>query len=159
MHLIQALEGLKTENENEFFVSQGELVETAKRTAFCERLRVIHPVTFLMTLLTYRSFHSVPTIRELWQHYVRLTGYEGFDNSEILKYQSFYARFDESLVAYLKAVVCLAMAKLEVKSSWKLKGKLERFDSVFIHVRQLCRLIQILRHNFSIILITLYVLS
>ncbi|ABD40471.1 hypothetical protein Mhun_0718 [Methanospirillum hungatei JF-1] len=28
-----------------------------------------------------------------------------------------------------------------------------------IHVRQLCRLIQILRHNFSIIRITLYVLS
>ena len=140
VHLIQALEGLKTENENEFFVSQGELVETAKRTAFCERLRVIHPVTFLMTLLTYRSFHSVPTIRELWQHYVRLTGYEGFDNSEILKYQSFYARFDESLVAYLKAVVCLAMAKLEVKSSWKFKGKLEQFDSVFIQDNTLVRL-------------------
>jgi len=31
--------------------------------------------------------------------------------------------------------------------------------TIFLHVRQLCRLIQILRHNFSIIRITLYVLS
>jgi len=93
-----------------------------------------------MTLLTYRSFHSVPTIRELWQHYVRLTGYEGFNNSEVLKYQSFYARFDESLVAYLKAVVCSAMKKLETKPSWKLKGKMEQYNSVFIQDNTVVRL-------------------
>jgi len=93
-----------------------------------------------MALLTYRSFHSVPTIRELWQHYVRLTGYEGFNNSEVLKYQSFYARFDESLVAYLKAVVCSAMKKLETKPSWKLKGKMEQYDSVFIQDNTVVRL-------------------
>lgn len=140
MQLIQALEGLKTGKGDELFIPHGELVETAKRTDFCERLRVIHPVTFLMTLLTYRSFHSVPTIRELWQHYVRLTGYDGFENSEILKYQSFYARFDESLVAYLKAVVCSAMTKLEAKSSWKLKGKMDQFDTVFIQDNTVVRL-------------------
>ena len=140
MHLIESREGLKTENGTELFVPYGELIEAAKRTDFCERLRVIHPVTFLMALLTYRSFHSVPTIRELWQHYVRLTGYEGFNNSEVLKYQSFYARFDESLVAYLKAVVCSAMKKLETKPSWKLKGKMEQYDSVFIQDNTVVRL-------------------
>ncbi len=140
MHLIQAQEGLKTENGDELFVPYGELIETAKRTDFCERLRVIHPFIFLMTLLTHRSFHSVPTIRELWQQYVLLTGYKGFNNSEIIKYQSFYARFDTSLVDYLKAVVCLAMKKLEDKSSWKLKGNLEQFDSVFIQDNTLVRL-------------------
>lgn len=61
VHLIQSLKGLKTGNGNELFFPQGELIETAKRTDFCERLRVIHLVIFLMTLLTYRSFHSVPT--------------------------------------------------------------------------------------------------
>jgi len=140
VHLIESREGLKTENGTELFVPYGELIEAAKRTDFCERLRVIHPVTFLMALLTYRSFHSVPTIRELWQHYVRLTGYEGFNNSEVLKYQSFYARFDESLVAYLKAVVCSAMKKLETKPSWKLKGKMEQYDSVFIQDNTVVRL-------------------
>ena len=140
VHLIESREGLKTENGTELFVPYGELIEAAKRTDFCERLRVIHPVTFLMALLTYRSFHSVPTIRELWQHYVRLTGYEGFNNSEVLKYQSFYARFDESLVAYLKAVVCSAMKKLETKPSWKLKGKMEQYNSVFIQDNTVVRL-------------------
>ena len=110
MHPIVAQEGLKTENGDGLFVPYDELIDAANRTEFCERLRAIHPVIFLMSLLTYRSFHLVPTFRELWQHYVRLTGYEGFNNSEVIKYQSFYARFDEYLVNYLKAVVSFVNA-------------------------------------------------
>jgi len=110
VHPIVAQEGLKTENGDGLFVPYDELIDAANRTEFCERLRAIHPVIFLMSLLTYRSFHLVPTFRELWQHYVRLTGYEGFNNSEVIKYQSFYARFDEYLVNYLKAVVSFVNA-------------------------------------------------
>lgn len=140
VHPIEARKGLKTWNGDGLFVPYEELMIAAKQTQFCERLRVIHPVIFLMTLLTYRSFHLVPTIRELWQHYVRLTGYEGFDNSEVIKYQSFYERFDEYLVDYLKAAVSLAMEKLESNSPWKLHGKLEQFNTVYILDNTLVRL-------------------
>ena len=140
VQFIGAQEGLKMEKGIESFVPYDELIETAKQTEFCERLRVIHPVIFIMSLLTYRSVHTIPTIRELWQHYVRSTGYNGFDISEVLKYQSFYARFDETLVNYLKTTVTSAMERLEANSTWKLRGKLEHYSSVFIQDNTVVRL-------------------
>lgn len=62
VHPIEAWEGLKNENGYGLFVPYDDLMVAAKHTKFCEKLRVIHPVIFLMTLLIYHSFHKVPTI-------------------------------------------------------------------------------------------------
>jgi putative transposase len=125
-------EWLKLEKGGEFILPYGELVDLAKRTGFIERLRAVHPAIFVLTLLTYRSIHSVPTIRELWQRYVEMTGFDGYDPSEVIRYQSFYNHFNGSLVDFLNSLVISMMARLENSSSLKLEGNMDVFNSVYI---------------------------
>lgn len=132
--------GLIIENGGDFFLPYGELIDLAKQTEFCTRLRALHPVIFVMTLLTHRSAHSVPTIRELWQSYVKMSGSDEFDPSSVIKYQSFYNKFNAYLVDYLKSVLNSAIIQLEKTSSMRIQGKLTDFKSIYIQDNTVVRL-------------------
>lgn len=127
-------------NGGESFLPYSELVNLAKQVEFCTRLRVVHPVIFVLTLLTHRSAHSIPTIRELWQSYVKMSGFEGYDPSSIIRYQSFYNKFNADLVKYLKSILISSMIRLERTSNLKLQGKLNDFESIYIQDNTIVRL-------------------
>jgi len=140
VHPIKGPEGLEINNGGEIILRYDELLEKAKQTKFCERLRAIHPVIFVLTLLTYRSAHKIPTIRELWQEYVKMAGADGNDPSNVVTYQSFYEKFNEELVVYLESILSTAMNRLEQNSTLKLQGKLDEFASVYIQDNTIVRL-------------------
>ena len=132
--------GLIIENGGEFILPYDESMELAKQAGFCKRLRVIHPVIFVLTLLTHRSAHSVPTIRELWQNYVKISGFNDFDPSLVIKYASFYNKFNAELVLYLKSILNSTMIRLEERSNLQLKEKLKDFKSIYIQDNTVVRL-------------------
>ena len=129
---IEGQYGLEIENGGEIILRYDELIEKAKQSKFYERLRAIHPVLLVLTLLTHRSAHDIPTIRELWQDYVKMAEPNSFDPSSVVTYQSFYEKFNPELLVYLASILSAAMIHLEKNSKLKLQGKLEDFVSVYI---------------------------
>ena len=128
------------EKGGESFLPYRELMDLAIQAEFCTRLRTVHPFVFVLTLLTHRSAHSVPTIRELWQSYVKMSGFEGYDPASVVKYQSFYNKFNANLVTYLKLILNLSMIRLEKTSNLKLDGKFTVFKSIYIQDNTIVRL-------------------
>lgn len=128
------------EKGGESFLPYGELMDMVTQAEFCTRLRSVHPFIFVLTLLTHRSAHSVPTIRELWQSYVKMSGFEGYDPASVVKYQSFYNKFNANLVTYLKLILNSSMIRLEKVSNLKLDGKFTVFKSIYIQDNTIVRL-------------------
>lgn len=142
-HLRQGIE-----NGGEFILPYREVFEQAIQTGFSQRLRGIHPVVFILTLLTHRSAHKKPTIRELRDAYVLLTGVEFEDPNDVITYSSFYARFNDKLLGFIKAILLSSMNMMDNRKDIKLKDNYSKFRQIYLLDNTIIRLHEKLADQF-----------
>jgi IS4 transposase len=125
-------EAFKIENGGEIILPYDEVYDQARQTGFSKRLRKLHPVLFILTLLTHRSAHTRPTIRDLWHAYMKMAFPDGITPKDFLTYQSFYERFTEELPLFLQNLLISAMTRMEQKTCLKLEGKYAKFNAIYL---------------------------
>lgn len=140
MNRIPDHEGLEIGKGGEFFLPYDEVFDQARETEFCKRLRSLHPVLFILTLLTHRSVHNKPTISDLWRSYVQMACPDATNPKEVITYNSFYDRFNSELVVLLKNLIVSSMNRMNQKSCLKLDEKYAKFKAIYIKDNSVIRL-------------------
>jgi len=109
------------------------ILELARSTGFCQRIRKLHPVMFLQVLTFAPCRHSHATVAEIWRTYLNLTGLE-------IAYSSFAGRLDDSAARFFTAVLNDCMRSSVSGMTLELQDRYACFATVFIQNSTIIRL-------------------
>ena len=109
------------------------ILELARSTGFCQRIRKLHPVMFLQMVTFAPCRHSHATVAEIWRTYLNLTGLE-------IAYSSFVGRLDDSAARFFAAVLNDCMRSPVSGMTLELQDRYARFATVFIQDSTIIRL-------------------
>ena len=117
------------------------ILELARSTGFCQRIRILHPVMFLQMVTFAPCRHSHATVAEIWRTYLNLTGLE-------IAYSSFVGRLDDSAARFFAAVLNDCMRSPVSGMTLELQDRYARFATVFIQDSTIIRLSKKLADRF-----------
>ena len=109
------------------------ILELARSTGFCQRIRKLHPVMFLQMVTFAPCRHSHATVAEIWRTYRDLAGVE-------ITYSSFVDRLDDSAARFFAAVLNDCMRSPVSGMTLELQDRYARFATVFIQDSTIIRL-------------------
>lgn len=109
------------------------LIERARETGFCQRLRKNHAVIFLQVLVLPSPLHKHPTVAEIWRRYSDIT------DSEI-SYSSFVAIFEDTSQIFLLRVIDECIQSPVPGLSLELSERYREFITIFIQDSSVIRL-------------------
>ena len=115
------------------FLRYDRILDLARSTGFCQRLRNLHPVMFLQVLTFAPCRHSHATVAEIWRTYRDLAGVE-------ITYSSFVDRLDDSAARFFAAVLNGCMRSPVSDMTLELQDRYARFATVFIQDSTIIRL-------------------
>jgi len=117
------------------------ILELARSTGFCQRIRKLHPVMFLQMVTFAPCRHSHATVAEIWRTYKDLTGVE-------IAYSSFVDRLNDSAARFFAAVLNDCMRSPVSGMTLELQDRYARFATVFIQDSTIIRLNKKLANRF-----------
>jgi len=117
------------------------ILELARSTGFCQRIRILHPVMFLQMVTFAPCRHSHATVAEIWRTYKDLTGVE-------IAYSSFVDRLNDSAARFFAAVLNDCMRSPVSGMTLELQERYARFATVFIQDSTIIRLSKKLADRF-----------
>jgi len=117
------------------------ILELARSTGFCQRIRKLHPVMFLQMVTFAPCRHSHATVAEIWRTYKDLTGVE-------IAYSSFVDRLNDSAARFFAAVLNDCMRSPVSGMTLELQERYARFATVFIQDSTIIRLSKKLADRF-----------
>jgi len=117
----------------EKILPENRIFELARETEFCQRVRKIHPVTFLQVLLFSTCNHRHVTVAEIHRNYKAHTRAD-------VTYSSFIGRLNESAVHFCEAVLDECILSAASGLTLELQEKYTRFVTIFIQDSTIIRL-------------------
>lgn len=120
-------------SELEDLLPYDRILELARSTGFCRRLRKLHPVIFLQVLVFAPCLHSHATVAEIWRTYLNLTGLA-------IAYSSFVDRLNDATARFCKAVLDDCIQSPVGGMPLELRERYTRFVTVFIQDSTIVRL-------------------
>ncbi len=123
------------------FLRYDRILDLARSTGFCQRLRNLHPVMFLQVLTFAPCQQSHATVAEIWRTYRDLAGVE-------ITSSSFVDRLDDSAARFFAAVLNDCMRSPVSSMTLELQDRYARFATVFIQDSTIIRLNKKLANRF-----------
>ena len=120
MSPISDKEGQILRFELERLLSYEQLLELAKSTGFCKRIRKLHPIIFLQLIIFSPCLHSHPTVAEIWRNHANLT-------ESTIAYSSYVDRLNDASLRFFKAVLNECIKSPVTGMSLKLRKRYEKF--------------------------------
>jgi len=133
MSPISDKEGQILRFELERLLSYEQLLELAKSTGFCKRIRKLHPIIFLQLIIFSPCLHSHPTVAEIWRKHANLT-------ESTIAYSSYVDRLNDASLRFFKAVLNECIKSPATGMSLKLRKRYEKFVTVYIQDSTIVRL-------------------
>ena len=123
---------IPSDNEGTIFRSElgrllpyDRLLELARSTGFCQRIRKLHPVIFLQVLVFAPCLHRHATVAEIWRTYLDLTGSD-------IAYSSFVDRLNDASASFCQAVLEDCIRSPVDGMTLELRERYAHFVTVFI---------------------------
>jgi len=135
MDPILGQNGYKIKEILEKYLSYEEIYGAAIKTDFLIRERKTDPVVFLLTLVLGKFSQEKPSIAK----YNRIYN-SNVDEDNVIEYNSFYARFDETSLRFVNECLSICLNKAMSESNVELYGYLKKFQDLLIQDNTIVRI-------------------
>ena len=130
-------------------LSMNIVMEKARSSGYVKRLRKLNPAYLLYILVFGISSHSKPSIEEIYRRYIDFD--DTSDSKDKIKIQSFFNRFNEDMVTFLREMLDYYIDSAGLDRSAKLKGPIQNLKDILIQDSTIIRVSQKLSTEFPAI--------